>query len=100
MNRRLELALERLVEDVALTDPLPDDAARLLLDWGRACVKLMVTETGPLDPEEAWEQLNPRLQALRRKMRELARASAATSDPYAALKANLPALERSDFCDE
>jgi hypothetical protein len=100
MRRRLELAMERLLEDPALTDPLPDDAAKLLLAWGQACVRIWVSETGPLDPAGAWKRLNPRLQALRRRMRQMAQESAQAPDPYAALKARLPNLEEGVICDE
>lgn len=64
----LQHAVERLLEDEALTADLVDEAARPLLDWGIAQVTAIVRETGGVS-----EEARARLAALRGRMREMAR---------------------------
>ena len=64
----LQSAVERLLEDEALTADLVDPAARYLLDWGIARATAIVREAGA-SPAEA----QARLAALRQQMRALAR---------------------------
>ncbi len=61
-------AVERLLEDEALTADLVDTAARRLLDWGIAQATATLRETGALTDEA-----RARLDALRGRMREIAR---------------------------
>ncbi len=61
-------AVERLLEDEALTADLVDTAARRLLDWGVAQATATLRETGALTDEA-----RARLEALRGRMREIAR---------------------------
>lgn len=63
----LQRAVERLLEDEALTADLVDDAAEYLLAWGKDQVRAILTE------EAGATENHPRLLALRRQMRALAR---------------------------
>lgn len=64
----LQQAIERLLEDEGLTGDLVDPAARRLLDWGIAQTTRILEETqGSLQERAA------RLEALRRRMRAIAR---------------------------
>jgi len=68
LDGALQSAVERLLEDEALTADLVDPAARYLLDWGIARATAMVREAGGTSPET-----QARLAALRQQMRTLAR---------------------------
>lgn len=68
LDEAIQSAVERLLEDEALTADLVDEAARRLLDWGIAQVTAIVRETGA-----ASEEARARLAALRGRMREMAR---------------------------
>ncbi|MCX7854837.1 MAG: hypothetical protein N2556_02475 [Anaerolineae bacterium] len=68
MDEVLQSAVERLLEDEALTADLVDAAARRLLDWGIAQVTATLRETGALS-----EEARARLAALRQQMRDFAR---------------------------
>ncbi|MBO9370057.1 MAG: hypothetical protein J7575_03035 [Chloroflexi bacterium] len=68
LDEVLQSAVERLLEDEALTADLVDPAARHLLDWGIARATAIVREAGA-SPAEA----QARLAALRQQMRALAR---------------------------
>lgn len=68
LNEALQSAVDRLLEDEALTADLVDAAARRLLDWGIAQVTATLQETGALS-----EEAQARLVALRRRMRDVAR---------------------------
>ncbi len=67
-DEALRSAVERLLEDEALTADLVDAAARRLLDWGIAQVTVILRETGA-----ASEEARARLAALRQQMRAIAR---------------------------
>lgn len=60
-------AVERLLEDESLTADLVDDAAERLLAWGRDRVWAILNE------EAGATEDHPRLAALRRQMRAIAR---------------------------
>lgn len=60
-------AVERLLEDEALTADLVDAAAEHLLSWGKEQVRAILTE------ETGATEDHPRLAALRRQMRAIAR---------------------------
>lgn len=60
-------AVERLLEDEALTADLVDDAAERLLAWGKERVRAILME------EAGATEDHPRLAALRREMRAVAR---------------------------
>ncbi|MBC7225885.1 MAG: hypothetical protein H5T61_01450 [Thermoflexales bacterium] len=68
MEEVIRSAIERLLEDEALTADLVDAAARRLLDWGIAQVTATLRETGALT-----EEAQARLTALRGRMRDMAR---------------------------
>ncbi len=67
-DEAIQRAVERLLEDEALTADLVDAAARLLLDWGIAQVTTVLREAGA-----ASEEAQTRLAALRQQMRAIAR---------------------------
>jgi len=67
LKARADRAAESLLENEALTADLDDDAAKVLLDWGIACVNMMAQSTRGLDDLAA--AMAPRLRALRRLMR-------------------------------
>lgn len=67
-DEALQSAVERLVEDEALTADLRGPAARHLLDWGIARATAILQETGG-----STEESQERLAALRRRMRDVAR---------------------------
>lgn len=68
MDEAIQSAVERLLEDEALTADLVDAAACRLLDWGIAQVTAILRETGA-----ASEEARTRLAALRQQMRAIAR---------------------------
>ncbi len=68
LDKAIQRAVERLLEDEALTADLVDAAARHLLDWGIAQVTLILRETGV-----ASEEARARLAALRQQMGAIAR---------------------------
>jgi len=68
LDEVLQSAVERLLDDEALTADLVDPAARYLLDWGIARATVIVQEAGGALPEA-----QARLAALRQQMRALAR---------------------------
>ncbi len=72
-------AMERITSDPALTDPLTDEQALPLIAWAEDQIVQLVEQLEDEDKEQAWERLEPRLQALRRRMREIARQSTEAS---------------------
>ncbi|MCX7683259.1 MAG: hypothetical protein N2508_15050 [Anaerolineae bacterium] len=71
LEERIKLAVQSLLENESLTGDLDDEAAQTLLDWGIACVRRIVLDTGGLDDEEAAAVMSPRLRATRRLMRRV-----------------------------
>ncbi len=67
LEESLRRAVERLLEDEGLTADLVDEAAGRLLAWGREQARLV------LQQEAGATEDHPRLIALRRRMREIAR---------------------------
>lgn len=80
-RNRVQVAIERVTADPALTEALADDEALTLLHWAETEIERLVLETVDMDDEEAWEHLNPALHALRRYIRHTANTSADTDDP-------------------
>ena len=83
IQRRVQVAIERVTEDPGLTEALADTEALILLNWAETEIERLVLETADMDNEEAWEQLNPALRTLRRFIRRAATLSADTVDPAA-----------------
>jgi len=81
IQRRVQVAIERVTEDPALTGALADDEALILLYWAETEIERLVLETADMDDEEAWDQLNPALRTLRRYIRCVANTSANTDEP-------------------
>jgi hypothetical protein len=98
---RLQIAIERVIEDPALTGALTDDAALILLHWAETEIEQLALETAAMDDEEAWEHLNPALHRLRRYIRHTANTSADTDDPtgtlHRLLTASPPYTEDTDL---
>ncbi len=69
LKERVAYAVESLLENEALTANLDDAAAVVLLEWGTACVNMIVQDTRGLDDLAAGEVMAPRLRATRRLMR-------------------------------
>jgi hypothetical protein len=69
LTGRIHRAAESILENERLTADLDDDAAKVLLDWGIACAKMVVQSTVGLDDVEAKAVMSPRLRATRRLMR-------------------------------
>lgn len=67
--RRVKRAAESILENEALTADLDDVAAKVLLDWGGACAKMIAQSTAGLNNIEAEDAMSPRLRATRRLMR-------------------------------
>ena len=89
MERRLERAFTRVAEDESLTADLRDPEARILLDWAQGEVLWLVVDTVELDDEAAWAVLGPKLQHLRRWLRQIAALSAASECPAEMLRSLL-----------
>lgn len=103
IDQCLQIALERIFSDPALTNPLRDPEARVLLDWAQQQVQCLVAETEELDEEDAWAWLNPRLRTLRHAVRRIAQCSAEADDPMTAVKrrlSHMSALQEEDAHDE
>jgi hypothetical protein len=73
IDRRMERAAQRMLENERLTSDLDDGAARLLLTWGIAWSQMIVESTAGLDDAAAREISRPRLKATRRMMRTVNR---------------------------
>ncbi len=97
-EERLQLAMERISSDPALTGDLTDQAAILLLRWAEGEVAALVNATAELPEEAAWKQLAPQLRALRKKMRLLAKIVAAQPDPLVALQSMLGDSDEYALC--
>jgi len=73
LTKRINYAVESILENERLTADLDDEAAQELIDWGITCVKKIVQSTSGLSDAEAEEITSPRLRATRRMMREVDR---------------------------
>ena len=69
LTRRVNRAVESLLENEALTADLDDAAAKVLLDWGGASVKAIGQGTADLKDAEAEGVMEPRMRAVRQLMR-------------------------------
>lgn len=91
----LRHAIERLSEDVSLTDDLIDDAAKALLDWGVAQAKIVAQQE-----EMSPEKLGARLADLRRTLKRVSKQAgqAAPEEQVAQVQALLleGALQKKD----
>ncbi|MBN2393083.1 MAG: hypothetical protein JXR84_20305 [Anaerolineae bacterium] len=85
IQRRVQVAIERVAEDPALTGALVDDEALILLHWAETEIERLVLETADMDDTEAWEQLSPALHTLRLYIRRTANTSADADDPVGML---------------
>lgn len=95
---RLQLAMERIHSDPALTGDLMDQEALVLLEWAESQVVKLLEEAAELPEEAAWEQLAPQLRALRQQMRHISKVSAAQPDPLVALKSLIGTAEGCEAC--
>jgi hypothetical protein len=80
LTQRIHRAAESILENERLTADLDDAAAKVLLDWGIACAKMVARSTVGLDDAEAKESMSPRLRATRRLMRLVNRWIASRPD--------------------
>ena len=71
VERRASHAVEGILNNEGLTSQLDDAAAKVLLDWGTACVKAIARSTAGLEDIEAEDVMSPRLRATRRLMRSI-----------------------------
>ncbi len=70
LGERLRWVAESLLENESLTADLDEEAAQGILDWGLALAEEIVQSTARLDDVKAEEAMEPRLQALRRLLRD------------------------------
>ena len=91
---RAQAAYARIAGDEGLTGSLTDDAARRLLNWARQEVVRLAAAAEDLEDAagEAW--LTAEMSALRGRLRQIARQSAAAPAPEAAIQTHLLALQR------
>lgn len=82
LEKRIRVAVESILENEALRGSLDDDAAAVLIDWGVARAKQIASETAYLEDEaEAEEAAYPRMRALRKLLRTVARLSTESLGP-------------------
>lgn len=86
MEKRRQMAFERIAGDPMLTADLTDDAAKILLDWAGVEAQRLVAATDRMDDTAAWDYLDPNLRTLRRHVRRIARQSAGAEEPEAKLQ--------------
>ncbi len=89
VERRIQIAYERIAEDSALTGDLTDAPAQQLLTWAREEVVRLVHTTAAMDETEAWQTLDPKLAELRRYLRWIAQEASQEASPEAALRTRL-----------
>jgi len=82
----VQAAVERFAENSALTEPLIDEDARIVIDWAEGEVWRMTLDAQPQDAGAASEILSPQLRNLRRYIRRTARLCATADDPTALLQ--------------
>ncbi len=70
LGERLRWVTESLLENESLTADLDEQAAQGILDWGMALAWEIVQSTAVPDDADAEAAMEPRLQALRRLLRE------------------------------
>ncbi len=69
LSKRTNRVVESILENETLTADLDDVAAKELLDWAIAWVKMIAQSTADLDDADAEDAMYPRLRATRRLMR-------------------------------
>ncbi len=69
LGKRVQRAVESVLENEGLVGGLDEAAASALQDWGIANVKRIAEETGELDDERAEEAMYPKMKASRSLMR-------------------------------
>jgi len=99
LPRRVQLAVESLLDNEALGDELDDDAAGSLLQWGTAWAQDLAQATRDLDEESAREALEVKLREVRRMMRSVSRFAAqqAAMDEAGRIEALGRILERAQY---
>ena len=73
LSKRIDLATQSMLDNEKLTDGLEDAAADVLIAWGVAATKIVVSRTAGLDDQQAEEAMYPEMRALRRMMRATTR---------------------------
>ena len=69
LSKRVQRAVESVLENEGLLGGLDEAAASALQDWGIQNVKRIAEETGELDDERAEEAMYPKMKASRSLMR-------------------------------
>ncbi len=81
LEKRIEKAVESILENESLREGLDDDAGNALLGWGIACAQQIASETADIeDDEEAEEASYPRMRGLRKILRAVVDLCAETVD--------------------
>jgi hypothetical protein len=81
LRNRIRMAAESILENEALREGLDDPAASSLIDWGLARAQQIAGLTADIQDESEAEQASyPRMRALRRMLRIVARLSAENID--------------------
>lgn len=93
-QQRAQAAYDQIAMDEGLTGALTDAAARPLLDWAQEEIIRLAAAADTLDDDagEAW--LDEKVAALRGRLRQVARQSAAAPAPKAAVQAHLRRLQQ------
>jgi methyl-accepting chemotaxis protein len=73
LTRREERAVERLLEDEALTAGLDDTAANELINWAIDCISRTFQKASGLGESDTERMITDRLSAIRRLMRFISR---------------------------
>ena len=71
IEKRVQRAVESVLENESLLGGLDADAAQALQDWGIQHVKRIAEDTGELDDERAEEAMYPRMKASRSLMKSI-----------------------------
>ena len=89
LRKRIERAVESVLENEGLISDLEKDAASVLQDWGIQNVRRIAESTGELDDENAEEAMYPKMKASRALMRAIrvwiSSEAAASAEERAAL---------------
>jgi dual specificity MAP kinase phosphatase len=89
MEKRRQMAFERIAGDPMLTGDLTDAEAKILLDWADEEAQRLAAQTAGMDEDAAWSHLDPRLRDLRRTLRRIAKESADAENTAEALRQQL-----------
>ena len=81
LEKRIQMAVESILENESLREGLDEDAGNALLGWGIARAQQIASETADLeDDEEAEEASYPRMRGLRKILRAVVDLCAETVD--------------------